>query len=305
MDYSKFLKDTTQEFGNNLSMKIGNPPNLTVHNCFCMWSDLLGFGDLFVENNWDMNDEQRRRIYDRLLAAHSSVLYYSSIFERNLILNDGIAKVFNSLPKDVDKDNILHISMYLRSCVELHMSISKTEHDTGYPGCRSVIAYGENIEYLANEVRLDDYIYNYTKPQGSPISNMAKYSGNPVIIYNPIELQMNIAFSKAYILEAGGSKAGLPGNNMFIDQSVIVAISKFAKDKGYMPVCYEDSEGLKFLIPYKKNDLSKVILGFCFDKKIIIPKNVRYKTTVYKLLFYYPWDEKTNEFYFDVNNPTI
>ena len=33
--------------------------------------------------------------------------------------------------------------------------------------------------------------------------------------------------------------------------------------------------------------------------------SVRYKTTVYKLLFYYPWDEKTNEFYFDVNNPTI
>ena len=32
---------------------------------------------------------------------------------------------------------------------------------------------------------------------------------------------------------------------------------------------------------------------------------VRYKTTVYKLLFYYHWDEKTNEFYFDVNNPTI
>ena len=29
-----------------------------------------------------------------------------------------------------------------------------------------------------------------------------------------------------------------------------------------------------------------------------------YETEVYKLLRYYPWDEYTNEFYFDVNNPS-
>lgn len=54
------------------------------------------------------------------------------------------------------------------------MSISKTEHDIGYPGCRSVIAFGDNIEYLADEIRLDDYILNYSKQPVADLSEMAK-----------------------------------------------------------------------------------------------------------------------------------
>lgn len=40
MDFSKLLKDTAPEMGSNLTIKIGNPPSLTVRKCFCMWSDL-------------------------------------------------------------------------------------------------------------------------------------------------------------------------------------------------------------------------------------------------------------------------
>lgn len=303
MDFGKVFKGVTPDMGSNLTIKIGHPPKLNVRKCFCMWSDLLGFGSLFEQTNWNLDKAQCRKIYDRLEAAHSAVLYYSSIEERNLILNDGIAKVYHPWTKELWADNILGISMYFRSCVELHMSISKTEHKNNYPGCRSVISFGDNIEYLADEIRLDDYVVNYSKPKGSDLSDLAQKTGNPVIIYNPKELQMNTAFSKAYLLESGGTKAGLPGNFMYIDQSVLDGISYYAKDKGYTPVWTEDEDGIKFFIPRENGNLSDVIIGFCFDKNIIVPLNVRYQTKVYKLLRYYPWDEKTEEFFFDVNNP--
>lgn len=34
------------------------------------------------------------------------------------------------------------------------------------------------------------------------------------------QLQANFAFTKAYLAEAGGSKAGFPGNNFFVDSSL-------------------------------------------------------------------------------------
>lgn len=42
-------------------------------------------------------------------------------------------------------------------------------------------------------------------------------------------------------------------------------------------------------------------MGFTFDKKIIEPQNLKYHTKVYHLLRLYPFDEPTDEFYFDVN----
>ena len=301
MDFSRTLKDFSIEYGINLSLKIGNPPKLQSHECFCMWSDLLGFGNMLQLNNWHLNTHQKRKIYDRLKAAHSAVLYYSSFDERNLILNDGIAKVFhlkNRLNKNV---NLLHISLYLRSCVELHMSICKTELENNYPGCRSVLAFGESIEYLADEIRLDDWGLNYTKPEGSAVSDFAKQQENPVIIYNPKELQMNTAFSKSFLLENSGSKSGLPGNHLYVDKSIIDAIAKFAKRESYKLVWKETSDELSLFVTKDKTNIDNVIMGFCFDDTMIKPTIDKYKTIVYRLKKFYPHDEKPIEFCFDLD----
>lgn len=300
MDFEKLFKNISKDFGSNLTYKIGNPPTLKTKLCFCMWSDLLGFGHIFQDNNWILNEELKKQVYERLEAAHSAVLYYSSPAERDFILNDGMGKVFHPQSKDKDGNNILSISLFLRSCIELHISINETEHELELPGCRSVLAFGESIEYIADDIRYDDYVMNYSKPAGSNISNFAKRTGNPIVVYNPKELQMNTAFSKAYLLEAGGTKAGLHGNHFFIDESSIRAITTFAIDKGYTPIWEEREEGLCLFVPYKRDIIDEVVMGFCFDKEIIIPKDVRYKTKVYRLKRYYPNDEKTIDFYFDL-----
>lgn len=300
INFSEMFRDVPDTWGSNLNKKIGNPPKLKTRHSFCMWSDLLGFGNIYAENNWVISSRQRRKVYDRLVAAHSSVLYYSRPDERNLILNDGIAKVYMPDDSIFGKREINSIAVYFRFCIELHMTINQTEKANGYPGCRSVIAFGDCIEYLAEEIKFDDYVLNYTKPKGQTISALAQENGNPTVIYNPKELQMNTAFSKAFILESGKFDKSPIKNNMYIDQSAVNAVIEFGAKRGYTHVWQEMDDELRLLIPYEKNNLNEVVMGFAFDKNVFTPEVKGYSTKVYKLLKLFPYDEPVNEFCFDL-----
>lgn len=304
IDFSRMFKGIPDKWGSNLCKKIGNPPELKSRHSFCLWSDLLGFGNIYSENNWKLSKKQKREVYDRLLAAHSSVLYYSQPNEKNLILNDGIAKVYMPDDSVFGTREISTIALYFRSCIELHIKINQIELANGYPGCRSVIAFGDCIEYLAEEVKFDDYVMNYTKPEGHEISSIAESIGNPTLIYNPKELQMNTAFSKAYIIEGGKFEKiekGCPKNFLYIDQSAIDAVIRYGERKGYTHVWQEQENELRLLIPYNKDNLNKVVIGFAFDKKILpSPEGCKYKTKVYKLLKLFPFDEPVDEFCYDL-----
>ena len=300
MDFSNIYHDSSSDYDTNLEKKIENPPRLKSHNCFCMWSDLLGFGELFQISNWNLNHRQKRKIYNRLKAAHSAALYYSSFNERNLILNDGVAKVLQPQNRLMDPSRLSTISVYIRSCVQLHMSISKEEHLHDYPGCRSVLSFGENIEYLFDEIRLDDWVFNWSK-KGKNVSNWAGEQGNPIVIYNPKELQMNTAFSKAFLLESGGKMIGLPGNHFYIDKSTIEGVAKYAKKESYELSWKETSDELFMFVVKEKKDINSKIMGFCFDTPPIEPQMEKYKTTVYRLKKFYPHDENPDEFFFDLD----
>ncbi len=179
--------------------------------------------------------------------------------------------------------------------------INETEKENGFPGCRTVLSFGEGIEYLENEIRFDDYVVNYSKPKGQEISDIAIRNGNPIIIYNPKELQMNMAFSKAYTLESKGSSIGITGNDFFIEESALQSIKKIAKKQGFKTLIYnEDEKFIKYLIPYNMKDNNAVILGFNFSSEVI-ETNIRgWKTKIYRLLNFYPHDEMINEFSFEL-----
>lgn len=302
MNLPKMFKGLSKDFGSNLTHKIGNPPKLKTNDYFCVWSDLLGFGNDFFDNDWILTNKQKQSIYQRLQKAHSIILYNSSPFnERNLILNDGLAKVFKVPTRLEDKYSIHSLSLYLRSSIDNHIRINETEKEYGYPGCRTVLSFGEGIEYLSDEIRFDDYVENYTKPKGQEISSIAKNNGNPVIIYNPKELQMNFAFSKAYTLESGGSRIGITGNRFYIEESVLKAIKTIAKKQGFeVQILKNDKRYIKYLVPYKKGNNDEVVLGFNFSSEIIETEIRGWKTKVYRLLNYYPHDEKISEFSFEL-----
>lgn len=302
MDLPKIFKNSKPEHSSNLTLKIGNPPKLESNEYFCMWSDLLGFGNIFFENNWMLDENSKRKIYGRLQKVHSIVLYNSNFqYERNLILNDGIAKVFN-IGKEKRKNKLFSVSLFLRSCIQNHIQINQTEKEVGFPGCRTVLSYGEGVEYLTDEIRLDDYVLNYTKPKGEKISKLAKDSGNPIIIYNPKELQMNMAFAKAYTLESGGSKIGIKGNNFYIEESVLQNIQYLVKEENLKYVISEEEKYIIHSVPYKLDNMNKNILGFKFSSEVIEIEIRNWKTKVYELIEFYPHDEDITEFTFELNN---
>lgn len=305
MDFRNLFKRTKPSWGSNLTVKIGNPPKLKIHSCYCMWSDLLGFGKQFEETNWNVDEKLARNVYNRLVVAHSAALYYSMPFEKSLILNDGIAKVYRTHSNwhKGHLEELLEISLFIRECVQLHISINETETENGYPGCRSVLTFGDNVEYLADEVRFDDYVLNYTKPQGAEISSIARDNGNPIVIYNPKELQMNTAFSKAFLLDEGGSKIGLPSKHFYIDSSVITEIERLAKKQNFNAIWDNTNDGILFYIP-RKDTSSNVLMGFLFSEDVIRPdvQLIKYSTTVYRLLRFYPHDENPNEFSFNLED---
>ena len=55
MDFSKLFNGISKDMGSNLTVKIGHPPVLKSKDCFCMWSDLLGFAKIFVGANWNLD----------------------------------------------------------------------------------------------------------------------------------------------------------------------------------------------------------------------------------------------------------
>ena len=199
-----------------------------------------------------------------------------------------------------EKKEINSIVIYFRFCIELHMAINQTEKANGYPGCRSVLAFGDCIEYLAEGIKFDDYVLNYAKPKGQSISAFIQENGNLTVIYDPNELQMNTAFSKAYILEGGKFDNNSVKNIFYIDQTAVNAVIDYGKRRGFSHVWQEMDKELRLLIPYDKEYLNEMVIGFAFDKSVFTSNVKGYSTKVYKLMKLFPYDEPVDEFCFDL-----
>jgi hypothetical protein len=206
----------------------------------------------------------------------------------SLILNDGLVKLH-----EYDGNNEgFHPGFFLRSCVETHMDIKMEEQRDNLPGPRSILSFGEAIGYLSENFTVDDYVFSYTKPKGQEISNLAHQTGNPIVVYNPSSFQMNTAFSKAYILDSLGSKSGIKGSNIFVDESVIDFSKWFALETGKNLIYEENQSSLKVIV---ENPNSYPAWGFKMERGIEVEYK-GWKTKIYKLISYYPPDEKHTEF---------
>lgn len=280
-------------YQNNLIKKIEKKREIRIKDVICFWSDLLGFGNVFFEQNWDLKTEHQISIFNRLKAAHSEFLRLTSPHgEKSLILNDGLVKI--GLVDDLNHPDF--IGLFLRGCIWTHMKINEIELKNNLPGCRSIISFGQSIDYLEEEIKFDDYVTNYTKKDPNNLSSIASKNGNPTLIYNPSPFQMNTAFSKSYILDSLGSKYGIESNKIYIEQSVIDFAKKIA---GKFDFHYEEKY---------KDDLIQILVlkekffpsfGFEFDKKIDIEFK-EWKTKVYRLKSFYPHDEDMREFKIEI-----
>ena len=288
------------EYANGLDYKLRNPRPLEVRQSLCCWSDLLGFANPFVESNWVPTDDVLAGVYERISKAHQCV--YRTILSADdflLALNDGIVRTC-----DADAlTHLDHLSMWFRACVMAHLDICNSESKAGFPGCRTVIAYGIRLIHSHVEIRFDDLVLNYTKADPSQVSRIAQRSGNPLIALNPSQLQLNLAFSRAYLLDQGGSKIGLAGAHLFIDQSVIDFIRNLANHLGspYGVIWERRGDHWLFAVP-SGSDFSRFHVGFELAEPPVDTSSTSplIKTTVWRVLAYYPYDEDIADFKFEL-----
>ena len=170
--------------------------------CVCSWYDLLGYGQPLVDSGWNLNDNlcrnQLKRITDLDLSYTNK--YSSRHGTTTFSLNDGIITNF-----DIDSkrtDYLLRLVLVIDDLLLEFESLNTRDTRAGFPGMRGIITYGHR--------------YNYTHVE-STVSVLDKNT----VAYHPRVFQMNTAFSKAYIMESSGSKAGITGNKLYIDKYLL------------------------------------------------------------------------------------
>ncbi len=193
---------------------------LKVTTSLCMWCDLLGYGTPFIKSKWRLNTNDAIKNLRRIEKLKFSLLQiYSYPLERVLLLNDGFIR-------NIDALNITMPQLYLYWLGGIligYYHINAQDCADGNPGARAVLTVGERFSYLSDMVTEGDIT------QATP-ERKAELSKN-ILVYSPKEFQMNTAFSKAYIMEESGSKAGLYGKYLYIDYDFLIAIENLMKNK--------------------------------------------------------------------------
>lgn len=286
-------------FWNPLSEKIDRDYSLQVTDTVCAWSDLLGFGRSFKQSNWKPNSAQWKDVAARLVNAYRIHCKHSPNYEEFMLtLNDGIVRT-RSISSAVNE--CLYISLWLRAAIWAHLDLNKSERNSQFPGTRTVITGGQRAIYSFPEVRLDDLVLNYTRKEPGP-SKLSQSTGNPLLVCNPYPLQMNTAFSRAYILDEAGSRHGLAGSNIYIEKSFLDVTDKLcATDIGeYRVVKSEDENGLLYAIEYKSPPRNRPwCFGLLLDHSPGPVSLEAFHTQVFRLKKFFPNDENPEEFHFD------
>jgi len=283
----------------NLGKKLANLPEPTLSFSICCWSDLLGFGAPFFESNWKPPVDTWKRVADRITNAH--IQCYNNLeplHEFVLTLNDGIVRCCNP-------DNFAHLdflSMWLRACIWTHNAICDSENTNNLPGARTILTAGSNLRYVNFSVTLDDFVYTYTKPDPNKPGTYAQLYGDPIVAINPGPIQMNLAFSRAYILESFGSSCGIAGPHFFVDESFLECVKDITTRLRPDITVIERTQGdfYLFAVP-KTRDETIYHLGFDLSLNPIVIDTPKISSNVWRVYNFYPWDEEVSDFKNPVN----
>jgi hypothetical protein len=191
---------------------------------FCIsasaWVDLLGYGAMIADAGLNPIDERAKIAVTRLRVFHRIVAEHSDRYYRTLVINDG-AVAYRDLSL---RDNGVTHDFLQRSHV-LFEEIADSELRNGWPGARMVLgvgfrARGSRRAIDEAERRVNRILALLTAGEiGAEeavrqAASIQRYSdGIP-------QLQANFAFTRAYVADAGGSRVGLGGPNMFVDTSM-------------------------------------------------------------------------------------
>lgn len=184
------------------------------------WVDLLGYGKMIAESRFNPLDDLSKSANTRLKSFHEIVAKNSQKKFPTLVLNDGAIAY-----RDLSYRTSAVTFDFLKRSYNLLQSINDEDVSNGYPGARMVIAAGFRVKgrKAGLESSRGQFESILTRLSQNKISkeqaiHEAK-SIRPTFDIVP-QLQTNFAFTKAYLAEQSGSKAGFSGSHMFVDCSL-------------------------------------------------------------------------------------
>ncbi len=184
------------------------------------WIDLLGYGDLIAASNFNPLHPKATRAVERLEEFHAIVAKHSDRNFRTLVMNDGAA-VYRDLSY---RSSSVTFDFLIRAW-RLFQDLKLHEQERGFPGPRLVLAAGFR---LRRHVQVDKQRASHLESVLTRFRNGEIGSEEAIREASTIrksfdvvpELQANFAFTKAYVEESSGSKAGLAGGNFFVDLAI-------------------------------------------------------------------------------------
>lgn len=165
-------------------------------------------------------DERAKDAVTRLRAFHRLVADHSGRHYRSLVINDGAVAYRDLSLRD---NGVTHD--FLQRSHRLFQAIADSERRNSWPGARMVVGVGfrmrgsrRGIDEADRRVGtiLDDLRAGSIGAEEAvrKAAGIQRYSdGIP-------QLQANFAFTRSYVADAGGSRAGLGGPRMFVDTAL-------------------------------------------------------------------------------------
>ena len=176
------------------------------------WQDLLGFSALLEKINWDLTSSDADVIISRLIHLGIQLEQRGGAGQEQLIINDGVVNTFSPYVYNSQIGSRYDILQWLHSRLTMHCITTGIEKDYQLPGTRTIICSGQMI------------IYKSERFHERTINDIRASSSRD---YFPLSTQLNTAFSKCYLADQAGSKAGLKRGSIYIEKKII---SKLIKD---------------------------------------------------------------------------
>jgi hypothetical protein len=181
------------------------------------WIDLLGYGSMIAEANFNPLHPRASEAMERLRHFHKIVAAHSARNFPTLVINDGAAAY-----RDLSLRSREPTYDFLVRTWNLFSEIKLSEEARGLPGARVVLATGfrmrgrrAGLDAVATHFKSVMRRYQAGDIGAEEAIREAAHIQQPFDIVP--QLQGNFAFSKAYVAEASGKKGGLAGANLFVD----------------------------------------------------------------------------------------
>jgi hypothetical protein len=195
----------------------GRARNLPFQVAAVCWVDLLGYGGMIGAAGFNPIAPEAKAAITRLRSFHRIVAEHGGRHFRSLVLNDGAVAY-----RDLSLRSSGVTYDFLTRAFLLFRDLEASERRNGWNGARMVLATGFRAKGSRRAIdhasgQLESILTRMRAGQVSPEEAVREAASMDRYFDVLPQLQANFAFTKAYLADAGGSKAGLGGPRFFVD----------------------------------------------------------------------------------------